>query len=534
MLQYDTVLENTLALDYWKLFQDLPEAYFLVEAVEPYRIVEINKAREKLGNVKRKDCIGRPLFEVFPDMTPKYRETGVSELRLRLEEIMRIGKHKEFEPFRYDIKDAEGVPRVHYWRTSYTPILDQEKAVRYILSAARDVTEEVKAARRAANMEDRLEAALAVGKVGSWLWDITENTITSDKNLAKLFHITKKRLAKGLQIEDFERAVHPEDRERVRLAIQRSITERVPFEEEYRITLPDGAQRWVLARGKVEEHDGRLFFPGVIVDITERRDLQAQVELAHRQDQLNRRAAKVLQRRNEELEAIGRSKDEFVALASHQLRTPATAVKQYLGMVLQGYAGEVPEIQLDMLDKAFESNERQIQIINQILNAARADTGRLVMSTVVVDLRILIKNVWSDMKPSFEQRGHRATINLPRTPVRVAADQGYLRMAVENVLNNACVYTPDGGQVDLKLQRAGSHCRLTISDTGVGIKKADFSKLFAKFSRIHNPLSVQAGGSGIGLYLTSEIVRLHAGKVTVESRLHKGTTFAISLPLAHN
>ena len=87
----------------------------------------------------------------------------------------------------------------------------------------------------------------------------------------------------------------------------------------------------------------------------------------------------MLQRRNEELKAISRSKDEFVALASHQLRTPATAVKQYIGMVLQGYVGDITEEQSDVLTKAFESNERQIQIINQILSAARADTGRLVM-----------------------------------------------------------------------------------------------------------------------------------------------------------
>jgi len=534
MLQYDAVLDSALAFDYWKLFQDLPDSYLLFEAAEPHRIVEVNRAGERLVAVSRKETVGRPLFEVFPDMSQKFKETGMSELKRRIGEVIESHRPKQFEVTRYDIKDADGVLQVRYWRTNYVPLLDEEKVVQYVLMATRDVTEEVRAARRAAGMEDRLEAALAVGKVGSWLWDITENTITSDKNLAKLFRLTKKRLAQGLKIEDFEQAVHPEDRERVHLATQRSIVERVPFEEEYRINLGDGTQRWVLARAKLEEHDGKLLFPGVIVDITERRDLQAQVELAHRQDQLNRRAAKALQRRNKELEAIGRSKDEFVALASHQLRTPATAVKQYLGMVLQGYAGEITDLQLDMLDKAFESNERQIQIINQILNAARADTGRLVMNPASVDLRTLVKNVWSDMRPSFEQRGHRTAINLPRLPVLAAADQGYLRMAIENVLNNACVYTPDGGSISLKLQRTGNHCRLTVTDSGVGIKKTDFSKLFAKFSRIHNPLSVQAGGSGIGLYLTSEIVRLHGGKVTVESRLRKGTTFAISLPLAHN
>jgi signal transduction histidine kinase len=273
----------------------------------------------------------------------------------------------------------------------------------------------------------------------------------------------------------------------------------------------------------------------VIVDITERRDLQAQVELARRQDQLNRRESKILQKRNEELETISRTKDEFVALASHQLRTPATAVKQYLGMVLQGYVGDISEIQTEMLHKAFESNERQIQIINQILNAARVDTGRLAMTTMPIDMVALVRGIADDMRPSLEQRGHTFTVILPKKPLHVLADIGYLRMAIENVLHNASVYTPEGGGViTLRLSQQDERVSMSVTDTGVGIKKADISKLFTKFSRIHNPLSVQAGGSGIGLYLTAEIVRLHGGTVTVQSKIKQGTTFAILLPLEHN
>jgi signal transduction histidine kinase len=111
---------------------------------------------------------------------------------------------------------------------------------------------------------------------------------------------------------------------------------------------------------------------------------------------------------------------------------------------------------------------------------------------------------------------------------------GYLRMAIENVLHNASIYTPDGGRIELRLERDGEQACLSVIDTGVGIKKSDMHKLFTKFSRIHNPLSVQAGGSGIGLYLTAEIVRLHGGTVTVQSKVKRGTTFAILLPLAHN
>lgn len=534
MLQSEQSKITQATLDYWELFRNLPEAYIMFEAAEPYRIVEVNKAREKLTGISRQNSIGRPLFTVFPDMSDRFRKTGLNEVRQNIQEVIRTGKTKQFDPLRYDTKDDRGVTRVRYWRSMYMPIFDETKHMRFVLSVSQDVTDEVRAAHRVASVEDRLQAALAIGKVGSWLWDVTRNVVTSDKNLARLFRLSKQRLAEGLTIEDLLMAIHPDDRSHIQEAIQRSIDLRVPFDEEYRITLSDGTQRWVLARGKVEEQDGNLLFPGVIVDITERHDLQAQVELARRQDQLNRRAAKILQKRNEELEAIGHSKDEFVALASHQLRTPATAVKQYLGMVLQGYVGEVTPVQTDMLEKAFESNERQIQIINQILNAARADTGRLIMAPIPLDLRTLVRGAWSDMRSSFDQRHQRARAIMPQQPILVAADQTYLRMAVENLLHNACMYTPDGGNITMRLSREGDVCRLSITDTGVGIRKADFNKLFAKFSRIHNPLSVQAGGSGIGLYLASEIIRLHSGKISVESKIHKGSTFAILLPLMHN
>jgi len=290
----------------------------------------------------------------------------------------------------------------------------------------------------------------------------------------------------------------------------------------------------VLARAKAEVRDGRLIFPGVVVDMTEQRNLEEQVEVARRQDRLNRRAARVLQQRNEELEAISRSKDEFVALASHQLRTPATAVKQYIGMMLQDYVGSISPEQRDVLTKAFDSNERQIKIINQILSAARADTGRLVITPLLTDLCTLVRSVVTDMEPQIYQRKHTLSVELPDSPVYVSVDTGYLQMAIENVVHNASIYTPQGGAIRIRVNVTGNNCKLSISDTGVGIKKKDQSKLFVKFSRIHNPLSVEAGGSGIGLYLTAEIVRLHGGTILVQSRLHEGTTFAISLPLMQN
>lgn len=524
------------ALDYWQIFRELPESYLLVEADDPdFTIVEMNKERERLTNAVRETSIGRPCFTVYPDTSDEFKKTGVGLVKQKFREVIKTGRPVQLEAMRFDMVDAEGVLRERYWRSTYLPLtLGETARVTHILARTEDITEEQRAEERIASTEQRLEAALAIGKVGSWIWNVTDDVIIGDRNLAALFGMDPAGIAKGVPLHMFIDSIYPEDRQRVQRSIQRTIRGGRTFEEEYRTLTTSGQLRWVLARGKIEKQDGKILFPGVIVDITERRDLQAQIELARRQDQLNRRESKILQKRNEELETISRTKDEFVALASHQLRTPATAVKQYLGMVLQGYAGTISELQTEMLEKAFESNERQIQIINQILNAARVDTGRLALTTMPIDLTELVRGITDDMRGSIAQRKHTLTVRLPRNPAYVLADAGYLRMAIENLLHNASVYTPDGGKIGCHVQRQGNEIRIDISDTGVGIKKADFSKLFTKFSRIHNPLSVQAGGSGIGLYLTAEIVRLHGGTVTVTSQVGRGTTFAILLPLEHN
>lgn len=509
----------------------------LIRADAPaFTVDEINTAAEALMGCGRGNSIGRPCFEVYAAQTSAGNNQQAKAVRTCLQDVLRTGKPQQLQmTLRYT--DALDAPRLRYWRCWYVPLwLGQEpgKAITHILARTVDVTDKMQAERRVANVEDRLEAALSIGKVSSWVWYIDDDTVVGDRNLAKLFGIDSSEAAKGLSLERFMERIHADDRQRVQRSIERTLRERVPYDEEYRIVSVSGKVRWVLARGKVEDRGGSLLFPGVIVDITERRDLQAQVELARRQDQLNRREAKMLHKRNEELESISRTKDEFVALASHQLRTPATAVKQYLGMVLQGYAGVISAIQKEMLQKAFESNERQIQIINQILNAARVDTGRLVMTAMPLDIGALAKGIADDMRPALELRRHTFTVRLPRNPVRIMADAGYLRMAIENLLHNASIYTPEGGRVELRVTRAGSQVRISVTDTGVGIKKADIGKLFTKFSRIHNALSVQAGGSGIGLYLTAEIIRLHGGAVTVESRAGHGATFAILLPLEEN
>lgn len=222
------------------------------------------------------------------------------------------------------------------------------------------------------------------------------------------------------------------------------------------------------------------------------------------------------------------AKDDFVSLVSHQLRTPATAVKQFLGMIKEGYAGKVTPEQDDFINTAYESNERQIGIIDDLLNVSRLDLGRLKANLQPTDITELVKSIYQIMVPKAAERKQKITLEASEAYI-VPADANMLRMAIENFIDNASKYTPDGGSIKVSVTKHGKTVSIAVADTGVGIAEKDIKKLYKKFSRIDNSLSVERGGSGLGLYIAHQIVELHKGKLVVSSKLGKGTTFTIQL-----
>ena len=231
-----------------------------------------------------------------------------------------------------------------------------------------------------------------------------------------------------------------------------------------------------------------------------------------------------------QLNELDHAKDEFVALASHQLRTPATAVKANVAMLLDGYFGDVTEEQREYLRDAYDANERQLGVIEDMLNVARAETGRLVKETSQVDLVALVAESIAEHRFGISGRNQELVVSLPGHPIVLNLDAKKLRMVADNLVSNASKYTPEGGRIEVRLEERGDQAVLSVSDNGVGIAAEDRDRLFRKFSRVDNPLSVAAGGTGLGLYLAREIVRLHGGEIRVDSEPGKGSTFRVILP----
>ena len=165
------------------------------------------------------------------------------------------------------------------------------------------------------------------------------------------------------------------------------------------------------------------------------------------------------------------------------------------------------------------------------MNVALVDSGKIKLQKSEADLVQLLQLVLADQSDKFNDREQTVTFKCPKSAVLANVDANRLRMVLDNLIDNACKYTPTGKNVTITLSKIKHKASISIHDEGVGMKNKDMDKLFKKFSRLDNPLSASAGGSGLGLYLVKNIVQLHDGTIDVESTPGKGSTFTIVLPL---
>jgi signal transduction histidine kinase len=257
-------------------------------------------------------------------------------------------------------------------------------------------------------------------------------------------------------------------------------------------------------------------------------------ERTHQTERLLYEKTKLLSKQRARLIALNQSKDEFIGLASHQLRTPATGVKQYVGMIMDGYVGRLTKDQRIMLQKAYNCNEREIQIINELLAIAEIDAGNVSLHKVRVNVGLLISDVLAVQKTTLDARGQAAKYTPSKRAVMILADESRLRMVLENILDNASKYSPIGEGIEIRTRRNNKFLEISIKDQGIGIAKKDLPKLFKKFSRIDNMLSGEVSGTGLGLYLAKKIMTLHGGLILVNSKINEGSIFTIMLPMAQS
>lgn len=232
------------------------------------------------------------------------------------------------------------------------------------------------------------------------------------------------------------------------------------------------------------------------------------------------------------LQGLSDTKDEFVSMASHQLRTPATVVKQYIGMISEGYAGDLTKDQKALLDIAYKNNNRQLEIIEDLLRVARLDGGEVFLDKSSCDVVSQVNKAIQIQAILFENRCQKVILNIAHKEMFALIDGKLMLMVIENLLDNAGKYSSNNSTITINIAQNDTSTSISFTDTGIGIRKIDIKKLFKRFSRIDNKLAVDAGGTGLGLYWVKKIIGLHDGSVDVTSKFRKGSTFTITVPTA--
>jgi len=233
----------------------------------------------------------------------------------------------------------------------------------------------------------------------------------------------------------------------------------------------------------------------------------------------------------EEIEKISQAKTEFISITSHQLRTPLSAIKGYLSMILEGSYGQLPEKVKEKMENVFQSNERLIKLVNDILNVSKIEAGEIEMNWERVDLREIIKEVINELSIKAKEKNLYLNFEEPKEVPKVLLDSEKIRQVILNLIDNAIRYTQEGG-VNVKLQMSKGKLQIVIADTGEGLTKEEKEKLFERFSRGTAGTKFWTEGAGLGLYIVRRFVEMHNGKIWAESEGRgKGSTFFVELPI---
>ncbi|MEK7531471.1 MAG: ATP-binding protein [Patescibacteria group bacterium] len=240
-----------------------------------------------------------------------------------------------------------------------------------------------------------------------------------------------------------------------------------------------------------------------------------------------------LSRANERLRELDSIKSEFISIVAHQLRTPLSGTKWTIDMILRGPQKESLPTELQtMLFKTYESNERMIAFVNDLLDVDRIETGRFQYAFVRMNLADMAESVILEITPQAIKKNVSVTFPHERKEIpEVFVDNEKMRMVFQNLLENAVKYTPDGGKVEVALVREGERLHVSVKDSGIGIPEESLNKIFSRFYRAPNAMKVSTDGSGLGLFISKKIIERHNGIAWFETKQGEGFTFHFTLPL---
>jgi len=244
-------------------------------------------------------------------------------------------------------------------------------------------------------------------------------------------------------------------------------------------------------------------------------------------------ATRKLRHANDKLRKLNETKDDFISMASHQLRTPLTSVKGYTSMVLDGDAGKITRLQRRLLNQSFVSAQRMVYLISDLLNVSRLKTGKFLIEPVECNLAKVVQEEVEQLDETAKGRHLQLTYNKPEHFPVLMLDETKLRQVIMNFLDNAVYYTPAGGHIEVHVVDKPQSVEFTVVDDGIGVPKHEQHHLFTKFFRAPNAKRARPDGTGLGLFMAKKVIIAQGGAIIFKSQQGRGSTFGFTFAKRH-
>jgi len=473
-----------------------------------------NPATEQVFGVLGVTIIGRNIRVLMPE-PDRSGHQGYIERYLETGERRILGTGREVEGLRADGSVFPMSLRIVEWRNP--------AGVRFFTGVARDLSKEkaaeralVEARNAATAARERLEDAIDALPEGFGLFDADDHLIAVNARVRALYSGIRGDLLEGARYEDLLRATverglfklpHGTDTEtwvEERLAYHRDP------EGVEEIELANG--RWVRFQERVTRDGGRV---GLRIDITGAKQREQE-----------------LRRSMEAAEAASRSKTQFLATMSHELRTPLNAIIGFSQLLLSGITGPVPDGTAEYVKLIAQSGEHLIEIINEVLDLARIETGELTLNRQQLDVARLLTTVVEEAREQAERRGITLALDHVDAVPEMRGDPIRLKQIVAELVANGIKFTASGGvRVAASLDKGAGQVTILVSDTGIGMRREDIATALAPFAQVDAGLDRRFEGCGLGLSLAARLTALHGGELTIDSVPDVGTRVRVRLPL---
>ncbi len=397
------------------------------------------------------------------------------------------------------------------WVRAVGQAIFENGEVSKLIGSFQDVTERRQREEEVRALSSRLELALQVGHIGVFEMNLDDGTTWWDEGSRIMFGVDPEGEMEPFSI--WEKAVHPDDDQRVRKALDVALSDGADYDVEYRIRLEDGRQRHIRSQGVLRKglYDERVF-SGINLDLSE--------EIRVRQE---------LDQRRVEAEEANLAKSQFLANMSHEIRTPLNGV---LGMTQLLRMTDLNDKQSGFINTLENSGKALLDLIEDILDISKIEAGALELSNDAFNVKTTAQTVLDMVAGMAREKLLELSIDIdPTVPDEVQGDQKRLRQVLINLVGNAVKFTTEGS-IHTSLSRGEGDCvRFEVQDTGPGIPGDQCDHIFGRFAQVDGSATREHGGTGLGLAICSEIVEMSGGRIGVQSELGEGACFWFEMPL---